>query len=238
VFALFKESSQDTLELFKLKRQDWIGLYVVLLNPWYEGHILKKDVINVGLEEILLPITDLSRYTAHSIDGQLNPLIYAVKAGPMPLKIRTSRIVVRDLIPSLKICGNPSCDGRHLEGSRCAIPLKGPTPSPMVGFLAVIMLPDFPELGPVNICSTTFSKLFCTEKFLNQPSRFLELYNPSGDTVNQAFKFYEEKGYVFELGGLVFGRMVQGNIVVHKVVVSYFKIIENGWDTLDQKFGA
>jgi hypothetical protein len=108
----------------------------------------------------------------------------------------------------------------------------------MVGFLAVIMLPDFPELGPVNICSTTFSKLFCTEKFLNQPSHFLELYKPLGDTVNHDFKFYEETGYVFELGGLVFGRRVEGNTAVRKVVVSYFKIIENGWDTLDQKFGA
>lgn len=239
VFALFKESAQETAELFMLKRQDWIGLYVVLLNPWYEGHVLKKDVMKVGLEEILLPITDPSWYAPGRIDEQLNPLMHAVKAGPMPLKIRTSRIEVQDLFPSLKTCGNPCCDGRHLEGSRCAIPPRGPTPVPIVGFSAVIMLPDFPELGPVHISSTAFSKLFCTEKFLNEPYRFLEFYKPAGDTVNHAFRFYEEKGYVFELGGLVFGRRVEEKMLaVRKVVVSYFKIIDHGWDTLHEKFGC
>jgi hypothetical protein len=237
MFALFKESSQETLELFMLKRQDWIGLYVVLLNPWYEGHILKKDVIKVSLDEILLPITDPSRYTPCSIGRQLNPLIHAVKAGPMPLKIRTSRIVVQNLVPSLKTCGNPSCDGRHLEGSRCAIPPKGPTPIPIVGFSAVMMLPDFPELGPVKISSTSFAKLFCTDKFLSQPHRFVASYKPTKGIVEKALKFYEENGYLFELGGVMFGmRVEEERFAVRKVVASYFKVVESGRSGNPPKF--
>lgn len=237
MFAVFTEAPQGTAELFMLKRQDWTGLYVVLLNPKYKEHVVRKNLMKLAVEEIFLPISDPSKYAPGCDLTTRNPLNSAVKAGPMPFKITTGRIEVHGLTPSVKTCGNPACDGRHLEGTWCAIPARGLTPFPIVGFSAVLRLPDFPELGAVKISSTSFAKLFCTDKFLNQPHRFVASYKPTKGIVEKALKFYEENSYLFELGGVMFGmRVEEGRFAVRKVVASYFKVVEFGRSGNPPKF--
>ncbi len=238
IFAVITDAPEETAELFMLRRQDWMGLYVVLLNPTYQEHVIRKNVMKVFVKEIFLPITDPAKYARGWIDQiPLLPLLSDVKQGPMPFLIRTGNMMVERLIPSLKTCGNVACDGRHAEGTRCAIPPKGLKPFPIVGFSAIVRLPSFPHLGPIQIDSTAFALLFCTEKFLKEPFQFDASYKPAKKTVDRAFKFYRKNGYRFELGGVLFGmRVEEGVFAVRKAVASYFKVVKSGRVAFAQKF--
>jgi hypothetical protein len=237
IFAVFTDAPEETAELFTLRRQDWMGLYVVLLNPTYHEHVIRKNVMKLFVKEIFLPITDPAKYARGWIDQIPNPLLSTVKEGPMPFLIRTGNVRVEMLIPSLNTCGNLACDGRHVEGTRCAIPPKGQIPAPIVGFCAIIRLPSFPYLGPIQIDSTAFALLFCTEKFLNKPFQFDASYKPAKKTVERAFKFYNKNGYRFELGGVLFGvRVEEGEFAVRKAVASYFKVVKRGRLAFAEKF--
>jgi hypothetical protein len=99
-----------------------------------------------------------------------------------------------------------------------------------------VTLPKYPHLGEVRICSTSFARLFCTDEFLKHPHVFYKKFDRLMKVVDEAVSFYEENGYQFEGGGVFFGmKGEEGQIVVYKVVASFFKVLHEGYVPFQDK---
>jgi hypothetical protein len=230
MFAIFAESPEDTTRLFMFQCQDWNGKYVLLLNPVYEDLVVRKNIARVRFTEMFLPISTPSQYVqlpAQNLCAQI--LDNTTGPGPVPFAVKTGKVVVQSAQGSTETCANPVCDGRHLEGTRCAIPFYKTKPFPITGFSVLLTLPEYPDLGSIRLSSTTFSLLFCSEKYL----KFPHLYNKGAhmvpDVVQSAFDFYSKTGYLFEVGGVAFARKdLSQDLVVYKALASYFHVLKEG----------
>jgi hypothetical protein len=203
MFAIFTMTPQETAYLFMFERQNWNGKNVLLLNPVYKTHIVQKKIAWLSFSEMLLPVPDLTKYASPAdLLLSANTSSQQLTRGPMPFVVKTSRIRVSGIEPSIKTCANPVCYGGHLEGTRCAIPVYGIKPAPMMGFCAFVTLPEYPHLDEMRICSTSFVRLFCTDEFLKHPHVFHKQFDRLMKVFHEAVSFYEENGYEFEVGGV------------------------------------
>jgi hypothetical protein len=147
----------------------------------------------------------------------------------MPFVVKTSSLFLVDFAASRATCGNPICDGCHLEGTRCQIPFHGVKPFPIIGFKIRLILGDHPHLGEVHIRSSSLAQLFCSKRFLGLPHLLRRKAHTIHRVIDAAFDFYRQHGYKFELGGIIFGSTVSSrDVSVQHTVASYFKVAETG----------
>jgi hypothetical protein len=229
LLVIFTFSPDETNFLFKFEHQDWNGKFVVLLNPVYNDAVIQQRVPCLDFKEMLLPIQNPTAYDGIG-DHQLfvvDPTGVAV--GPIPFVVKTSSLNLVDFSPSTATCGNPICDGRHLEGTRCQIPLHGVKPFPITRFKMKLILGDHPHLGELHIRSTSLAQLFCSKMFLGLPHHFRRKARKMHRVIEAAFDFYRQNGYQFELGGILFGKSISStDVSVHQAVGSYFRVVEPG----------
>jgi hypothetical protein len=148
------------------RHQDWNGRYVVVLNSVYKDAVKQQKVPWLHFKEILIPIPDLA-LDVKSLDHQLYQVATIQTAvGPSSFVVKTSKLTLVDYMPLTGTCRNPICDGRHLQGTRYAIPFYGVKPLPITGFKLRVTLADHPDLSKVHIRSSSLAQLFCTKSFL------------------------------------------------------------------------
>ncbi len=202
---------------------------MVLLNPVYNDAVIQQRVPCVQFKEMLLPIENPTAYHGIS-EKELYPVVPTpIPIGRFPFVVKTSSLKLVDFSSSTATCGNPICDGRHLEGTRCQIPFHGVKPFPITGFNMRLILGDHPRLGEVQIRSSSLAQLFCSKRFLGLPHLLRRKAHTIHRVIDGAFDFYRQNGYKFELGGILFRSTVSSRDVnVHQAVASYFKVVETG----------
>jgi hypothetical protein len=218
VFVIYTNNAAETGALFEFKEQDWVGTFVVLLNPEYHCDFGKKKQMAVHISEMLLPIP------SNKFDqlATANKLLHEARfnrerpsLGGNAFNVRVKEILIPKILKSVRdACGNKYCNGRHCSETPCALfPSNfSEKKKEIITYKADILLPEHEQLGTVEISCASFAKLFCTEDFLSVPSNLRQTnLVATTDLANKALAFYKSKGYEFEIAGLGYGRLPEGD---------------------------
>jgi hypothetical protein len=220
---------------------------VILLNPEYHCDFTKKKQMCVKLnKEFLLPIPAnrlgalvgaLQLQIVTDFD-RLNP-----KEGGQAFNIRTGHIVLVDIEEIDNACSVEECNGRHPHGGGCAFPISMIGKTPCINYACKIRFPEYEQLGEVEVCCSSFARLFCEAGFLSQPSKLqLTELEMTGQLVTDALQFYHTNNYIFEVAGLGYGfaetpgeNGEQGVVNLTKVKAKHFAIHQAGPAVFDRK---
>jgi hypothetical protein len=250
VFATFTTTDQETNTVFLFKSDDWIGQYVFLLNPVYKGDITKKKdkfyhLMTVGLSEMLLPIrthelqhlSNMGLVSVHTSFDRQRPV-----NGGNAFCIRTNKIRIVDTSSHDDACGNALCNARHQHGTKCVFPNNNGRCEPIINYSAKVLFPEYPKLEEVDICCASFSRIFCDQDYLANPSQ-MKRYKKSAwqRVLDRALHFYEHNDVYFEIVGVGYGLLSsEGNPdnevpYVSKVKAFQFVVDSKNGKTFDDK---
>ncbi len=136
---------------------DWIGQFVILLNPEYRGDCTEKKKMAFSLmtlqqSEMLLPVPPSklrqlegpNRLHVQATFDRANPVL-----GGNAFNIRTDDVTLISARGIPNACANPNCKARHLEGTKCVFPSNRGKTAGVINYPAKVVLPG--KLGEVEV---------------------------------------------------------------------------------------
>jgi hypothetical protein len=148
---------------------DWIGQFVILLNPQYRGDCTEKkkmafSLMTIQQEEMLLPVPPSKLRHLEAANRQAPKRVHIEASfdrahlvlGGNAFNIQTDDVTLISTYGIPNACANPHRKARHIEGTKCVFPTNRGKSAGVINYPTKVELPGY-RLGTVEVsCAWQF----------------------------------------------------------------------------------